>query len=264
MLNRKITFSSFSLKIIALVLMTIDHIGAFIAGMPFFLRMLGRVSAPLFFFTFAHSFQNTSSRKRFILRVYVASVVIELLKILVFLYDSDSKYAVQCNIFASLFLVLLISTGIEGSLMFFKSNDRAKALLYLALILIPVVRTFINSGSAGIAGWVIKALVPSLLEVEGEIPWVILGVGMCLTAKRKTSLIWFYALYCAFELLGTVLIAGIDTLLVNIQWMMIFALPFMFLYNGDKGKSVKWFFYIYYPVHIWLLYFIGHGFCKIF
>lgn len=39
----------------------------------------------------------------------------------------------------------------------------------------------------------------------------------------------------------------------NYQWMMIFALPILLLYNGEKGKSAKKFFYIFYPAHIVVL-----------
>lgn len=33
------------------------------------------------------------------------------------------------------------------------------------------------------------------------------------------------------------------------QWMMIFALPLMCLYNGERGKYHKLFYYIFYPLH---------------
>ena len=39
-----------TLKLIALALMLIDHIGEFIPGTPLFLRILGRASAPVFLF----------------------------------------------------------------------------------------------------------------------------------------------------------------------------------------------------------------------
>ena len=37
------------------------------------------------------------------------------------------------------------------------------------------------------------------------------------------------------------------------QWMMIFSLPIMLLYNNRQGRKTKYLFYIYYIVHIVLL-----------
>lgn len=39
--------------------------------------------------------------------------------------------------------------------------------------------------------------------------------------------------------------------------MMIAALPLMLTYNGKKGQGYKWLFYVFYPVHIFLLYWLG-------
>nr|WP_276309895.1 TraX family protein [Pueribacillus theae] len=43
------------------------------------------------------------------------------------------------------------------------------------------------------------------------------------------------------------------------QWMMIAALPFMLIYNRKKGIGLKYFFYIFYPLHIAILYIIGQS-----
>ena len=49
-----------------------------------------------------------------------------------------------------------------------------------------------------------------------------------------------------------------DSLLrINFQWMMIFALPFMLMYNGKKGKGLGRMFYIYYPVHLVIIHIIS-------
>jgi hypothetical protein len=41
------------------------------------------------------------------------------------------------------------------------------------------------------------------------------------------------------------------------QWLMVFALIPIVLYNGRRGKGSKYFFYIFYPAHIYALYIIA-------
>lgn len=43
----------------------------------------------------------------------------------------------------------------------------------------------------------------------------------------------------------------------NYQWMMVLALPFMLLYDHRRGPHVKWFFYVFYPAHIVVLFLAG-------
>lgn len=47
------------------------------------------------------------------------------------------------------------------------------------------------------------------------------------------------------------------------EWMMISVIPFIWLYNGQRGKKSwlsKYFFYIIYPAHLWLLMIIKYLF----
>ena len=37
------------------------------------------------------------------------------------------------------------------------------------------------------------------------------------------------------------------------QYWMIMAIPFIWLYNGQRGRKTKVFFYLYYPLHMYLL-----------
>ncbi|NLY66171.1 MAG: conjugal transfer protein TraX [Tissierellia bacterium] len=43
----------------------------------------------------------------------------------------------------------------------------------------------------------------------------------------------------------------------SIQWMQVFSLPFILMYNGKRGPNIKKFFYIFYPAHIWILFLLS-------
>ncbi len=47
-------------------------------------------------------------------------------------------------------------------------------------------------------------------------------------------------------------------LIPDVQWMQVFSLPFILMYNGQRGTNIKKFFYIFYPAHIWMLFIISH------
>ena len=47
---------------------------------------------------------------------------------------------------------------------------------------------------------------------------------------------------------GRLRIAGLAPLLVVSPWTAL-AVPFLLLYNGERGKGSKWFFYLFYPAH---------------
>ena len=49
----------------------------------------------------------------------------------------------------------------------------------------------------------------------------------------------------------------VSVLTVDVQWMMIAALPLLLSYNnrpGPRTKFSKYFFYVFYPLHIFILY----------
>ena len=72
--------STFALKVTALVLMLLDHIGSYFAppmlpmGLCFVLRSLGRGAYPLFLFCLAQGYAHTRSRKKYLLRLYCAGL----------------------------------------------------------------------------------------------------------------------------------------------------------------------------------------------
>ena len=92
--------------------------------------------------------------------------------------------------------------------------------------------------------------IPNLLATEGGFSAVILGVLFYLFRRKRFVQI---SILAAFSVLS--FIAGSES--VSVQWMMGFALIPILLYNGRRGRGNKYFFYIFYPAHIYLFYTIA-------
>lgn len=75
-IKQEVQMSSFGLKILALILMFIDHIAQFLPEMPIWLHWIGRLAAPVFIYCSIWSFTYTTDRKKYFLRLYLAGVVI--------------------------------------------------------------------------------------------------------------------------------------------------------------------------------------------
>lgn len=70
--------STFSIKFLAVVLMVIDHIGFFLMPSATILRIIGRLSFPLFAFLIVNGYLYTSNIKKFFTRLFVFAVIIQL------------------------------------------------------------------------------------------------------------------------------------------------------------------------------------------
>ena len=98
-----------TLKLIALALMFIDHIYEFIPGTPPIFTILGRISAPVFFFCTVWGFHYTRNRRVYLTRMYLCSALMGLLDFL--LNTSLEQPVVPC--YNNIFSTLVALSGIE-------------------------------------------------------------------------------------------------------------------------------------------------------
>ena len=110
------------LKLIAIISMLIDHIGAVFFPNTTILRCIGRLAFPLFFYCTFIGYFKTKNLKKYIIRLFILAVISEPIYILLF-----NRYELNvcfCLIFELLFLYLL---------------DNKKYLEYIILLTISIL-----------------------------------------------------------------------------------------------------------------------------
>jgi len=213
--------SASALKIVALLAMTVDHIGLVLISSPewqFGFRAFGRIAMPLFCFFIAQGYLHTSSKIRYFLRLSGFALLLECFLFIYFLL-SGNNYLFSVNIF------LTLSTGL-GCLMLIKSKD--PLLLTLGIVLaLAVSYTNFDYGLYGIA-------IILLFGLSNSFPVYVVGLA-------AINLVFLH-------ILPTISV-GMDNFLSS-QWFSMFALLGILFYNGLPGKQNKTFFYLYYPLHL--------------
>lgn len=266
--------STTTLKLIALALMLLDHIYEFFPGAPIVLTWLGRISAPIFFFCTAWGFYYTHNRRVYLLRMYLCSVLMGALDLALNLSIAQPVVPVINNIFTTLFLSCLFIYLWE-----WKDKLWQKLLMVLAYLAINAAMLFLIIGVASPLLYkvlpqktyqycitMVGGILPNILTCEGSYITVLMGLVLYFCRESRVKLALGYGLYCLGSLALMVnmgFMQGVtdwyDFLFHRAyQWMEIFALPLMLCYNGQKGRGYKYLFYIFYPAHVAVLFYLGN------
>lgn len=281
--------STFILKIIATVTMLIDHIGAFFPNTPIIFRWIGRISAPIFVFCTVNGMVYTKSPKKFLLRLYIANVGMSIIQMILNIQNNFFRTLFCISL---IIYILQICKGNRRKSVIYLLGF----VLYQIAVFVLFYNIVINS-SPNIQKYIeyfLLALLGSTVT-EGGVFFILIGVFfyLCLNNPIKLSisyitLIIINTILCATTILSKIIYditsfvyslthvyiydyldlscrflgyfpsyAGGNLLTEQYQWMMVFTLPFILLYNKEKGKSFKYFFYIFYPLHIIILYCIS-------
>lgn len=224
------SLNGFQLKLIAAALMVLDHVQYYLPGNPLWFRYLGRLAAPVFFYLTVEGFFHTSSVPRFIARLTAGGLFMAL----------GSRLAMHLapwfltlpNIFLSLATGVAMLWAIEWG----QANSRI------------------------LEGSLLAALFAGLsLLTEASVYGVVMMLCFYFFRNDRYSLGMAYIALSLIPSLSA--ITNPRMLLYDFQWMMVFALPLLYSYNGQRGPNTplaKWFFYVFYPTHLWALYIIGH------
>ncbi len=235
--KKKFGLSGSTLKIIAMVTMLIDHIGAsvllrYILSMKGqfpsmedynrwvtvyqVMRSIGRVSFPIYCFLLVEGFQRTQNLKRYILRLGIFAVITEVPFDLCF---SGQFFYLE---YQSVMLTLLTGVLTMEGVFLLEKHLRNRLLL----------------GICGMAVIALGAGAAELLHTDYGYLGVLCIMALYLLRRNKGLQIAGGCIAFAWELPAPLAF-----------------LPVAF-YNGKRGLKLKYVFYLFYPVHLLLLYLI--------
>ena len=223
-MNKKLALNMNQLKLIAMVLMFIDHfaymmieLGVGVAGNWYvidrIMRGMGRVAFPIFCFTIVEGFQRTSDARAYLKRLLLFAMISEI----------PFDLAFRSSIFSM-------------------SYQNVFWTLAFGLAALMVYTDPLMGGFQKTVGLLACFFVPYIFHTDYSIYGVLTIFVMFYFRKEPLKM-------C---------MAGLIVLLLQsrLEIWAVFGFLLILLYNGEKGHGNKQFFYLFYPVHLLLLVFM--------
>lgn len=211
------------LKLLAMITMTIDHIGVILLPQYRLLRIIGRLAMPIYAYMIAEGCHHTHDRKAYFLRLAGLALVCQLV------YGMVDRSLYQCILVTfSLSVVLICAIGKAQETKTPAALGGALFLLAAVYFVCEELYRFLPGFHVDYGFW--GVLLPVILYFGGRNVWAFLA--------------------------GTILLC---LSVGGLQWWSLCAVPLIALYNGQRGKHrLSWVFYLYYPAHLVVLYGISY------
>ena len=287
---KKITFlSSFYIKILAIVFMTLDHLGMFFSMQYSFspvmielsniFRIFGRLAFPLFIFLIAEGVRNTTSIRKYLLRLGIVGSVVSI-PFIIFTFSNVFSSFVGLYRHGNIFIDLLLTAIAIYCIKHPNIKVKLITLLPLAYSILSFVVKGIETANTIEIHWF-----PYFIGMQYDWVSVILGIGFYFCyqlgdffldyLQEKSGIeksIWidngsyrlivnlFYLLVCSLVIVAQFAFIYIWSSGVfwdaSIQLYALLSGALLLFYSGKRGYNAKWFryaTYIYYPLHILLI-----------
>lgn len=241
------------LQSIAILAMTLDHLtwllfpGYPTSFLPVFFHILGRLAFPIMAYFIAEGYHYTRNKNKYMIRILIFALI------------SHVPYMLQSQVFNEYGWMSLIPFATGHGITRFMNQASVLWAYFIGLLMLRV------NDSTKLKEYQKIILVFLLCILSFPSDWsciaslVVLSIGSN-RGKPLNQIIWsmfFVSLYALVYSLTINVFYGI------LQLGVIISIIPLSLYNGQKSKNekvnkvMKWFFYIYYPLHLLVLGIIG-------
>ena len=217
------------LKLIAVITMFIDHIGSILFPQIIFLRIIGRISFPIFVFMIAEGCFYTSNRLKYIFNLSVFAVITQIVKIV---FNYNNALNVMFTFAVAVVLIFVFDDIIENA-----ETGNTKKVVYLSLLFVCIIGLI----------YVINSYIKFQYEIWGCLAPMIVYLSNYVKTENDIIPIKLTLLLLALTLIY-MFYGGVQ----GYAYLAVFVLMF---YSGKKGNILpKYFFYAFYPLHLLVLY----------
>lgn len=243
---------AYKLKLIALVFMIMDHINTYAlfhrGGQ--WIPVITRFVSPLFVFLMIDGFYHTRSRKNYFIRLFVAAMIMWTGNTIInYIFHSVDYYTGQYTFHSlvlqgyNIFLTLALAFAVIWCLENIRHHENVAMNSILAIICALACISGYTEG-----GMSVLSIAVILWFFHGKKNLQCIAVGILCLVRLILTLTRF-----ALGGTGTTLYSY---MCFSNEWAAFLVIPFILLYNGERGKNTKftkYLFYVVYPAHLWIL-----------
>ena len=218
--------TSFILKIIGIISMLCDHTGDALVGNFSYLNLIGRFAFPIFAFQASVGYSHTKDFKKYIIRMFSFALISQI-PFMLFLSTFTNTFSL--NIFFTFTL------GLIALYLYDKCKNKLLGIFVVIIISIIAELVKVDYGAFGV-----------------------LTIFIFYIFKDKKILTSFYfILLCFLKYIPDILKAPtLYQIYLQLALFTSLSLIFILLYNKKQGPKLKYLFYIFYPLHMLILWII--------
>jgi hypothetical protein len=251
--------TTFQIKLIAITAMVIDHVGLFFFPQILLLRIIGRLAFPLFAWLIANGAYYSKNINMYLIRLFLFAVIAQIPFFLANRLIEPSFW--ELNVLFTLFL------GLAAIVLMRKSKHRFTAILVVLIsaLLAEILNT--DYGALGVLAIVIfyvyfkdmKKMIILQICLFTLFSLMPIGIVMAFTGVANPGMSTLSTNIC--PILMKVCLKVSTTIPSNfvvlnlIEPLGLFSLFFIAFYGGQEGRKIKYFFYLFYPMHLAVIYF---------
>ena len=252
---------AYKLKWIAIIGMVLNHIviawwDIIPLGLAYPFYLVGGLTFPIMGFFVVEGYKHTRNLKRYVSRILIIGAISLPFHIIAIGMPFRGDFT-PVMLFSGLNIMFTIALSIGVLVLYDKIKSRAAFWLLFILIIIPLSMFFVEWAPHGVVMVLLFYIIKN--EKARRILPPILAVVISFAVSLVITTIKIASLYVQGLSIDDLVLVGLNAYPEFATVSLVFlvgmvAASFMLLtYNNERGKSMKWLFYTFYPAHLAIL-----------